>query len=283
MHTQPMVVIDWPMSIVYGICTVGLGLMTFRSVQVGNQNWRTGSSPLLQGAGGGAASMITVALLVGFLRSPGHRGAGGHRPGGLIPHLCHARGGAASPGGPPPDDRRDRLLPAPRHPVLHHGREPDEFCRDHEPHLRLRPGPGGVAEGRAGPRQRGGLGDLCRDVRYGGGGCGRPRKHRDQGHAGPRLQRGHRRGDHRGLLDDRPHYPTVASLRDLRCYGQRLHREAVCGRRHPGAGDGPHHDDHGHLLRPYPRLAPGCEILGRRISGGPSSGRSCRCSPRSFW
>ena len=48
MHTQPMVVIDWPMSIVYGICTVGLGLMTFRSVQVGIQNWRTGSSPLLK-------------------------------------------------------------------------------------------------------------------------------------------------------------------------------------------------------------------------------------------
>ena len=30
MHTQPMVVVDWPMSIVYGICTVGFAVMTFR-------------------------------------------------------------------------------------------------------------------------------------------------------------------------------------------------------------------------------------------------------------
>jgi TRAP-type C4-dicarboxylate transport system permease small subunit len=48
MRTEPMVVIDWPMSIVYGICTLGLALMTFRSVQVGFRNWRTGSSPLLK-------------------------------------------------------------------------------------------------------------------------------------------------------------------------------------------------------------------------------------------
>ena len=48
MHTQPMVVIDWPMSIVYGICTLGLALMTFRSIQVAIRNWATGSSPLLK-------------------------------------------------------------------------------------------------------------------------------------------------------------------------------------------------------------------------------------------
>lgn len=48
MQTQPMVVIDWPMSIVYGICTLGLALMTFRSIQVALKNWRTGSSPLLK-------------------------------------------------------------------------------------------------------------------------------------------------------------------------------------------------------------------------------------------
>jgi TRAP-type C4-dicarboxylate transport system permease small subunit len=48
MRTQPMVVIDWPMSIVYGICTLGLALMTFRSIQVALKNWRTGSSPLLK-------------------------------------------------------------------------------------------------------------------------------------------------------------------------------------------------------------------------------------------
>ncbi len=48
MHTQPMVVVDWPMSIVYGICTLGFAVMTLRSVQVAIANWRTGSSPLLK-------------------------------------------------------------------------------------------------------------------------------------------------------------------------------------------------------------------------------------------
>lgn len=48
MQTQPMVVIDWPMSIIYGTCTLGLALMTFRSIQVAVRNWRTGSSPLLR-------------------------------------------------------------------------------------------------------------------------------------------------------------------------------------------------------------------------------------------
>jgi TRAP-type C4-dicarboxylate transport system permease small subunit len=48
MQTQPMVVIDWPMSIVYGICTLGLAIMTFRSIQVALNNWRGGSSPLVR-------------------------------------------------------------------------------------------------------------------------------------------------------------------------------------------------------------------------------------------
>jgi TRAP-type transport system small permease protein len=48
MQTQPMVVIDWPMSVVYGICTLGLALMTFRSIQVAVKNWRFGCSPLLK-------------------------------------------------------------------------------------------------------------------------------------------------------------------------------------------------------------------------------------------
>ncbi|HSB03914.1 MAG TPA: TRAP transporter small permease, partial [Thermodesulfobacteriota bacterium] len=46
MQTQPMVVVDWPMSIVYGICTVGFAVMTFRAVRVAVDNWRTGSSVL---------------------------------------------------------------------------------------------------------------------------------------------------------------------------------------------------------------------------------------------
>ena len=46
MQTQPMVVVDWPMSIIYGICTVGFAVMTFRAIQVAIRNWRTGSSVL---------------------------------------------------------------------------------------------------------------------------------------------------------------------------------------------------------------------------------------------
>lgn len=46
MHTQPMVVVDWPMSIIYGICTVGFAVMTFRSIRVAADNWRSGSSVL---------------------------------------------------------------------------------------------------------------------------------------------------------------------------------------------------------------------------------------------
>ena len=48
MQTQPMVVVDWPMSIVYGVCTLGLVLMTWRSIQVAIKNWKTRSSPLLR-------------------------------------------------------------------------------------------------------------------------------------------------------------------------------------------------------------------------------------------
>ena len=46
MQTQPMVVVDWPMSIIYGICTFGFGVMTFRALQVAVGNWRSGSSVL---------------------------------------------------------------------------------------------------------------------------------------------------------------------------------------------------------------------------------------------
>ncbi len=48
MHTQPMVVVDWPMSIIYGICTVGLAVMTYRAIRVAVNNWRSGESPLLR-------------------------------------------------------------------------------------------------------------------------------------------------------------------------------------------------------------------------------------------
>jgi TRAP-type transport system small permease protein len=46
MQTQPMVVVEWPMSIIYGICTVGFAVMTFRAIRVAADNWRAGSSVL---------------------------------------------------------------------------------------------------------------------------------------------------------------------------------------------------------------------------------------------
>jgi TRAP-type C4-dicarboxylate transport system permease small subunit len=53
MQTQPMVVIDWPMSLVYGTCTAGLALMTWWSIRVGWDNWRSGSSILTRVAAEG--------------------------------------------------------------------------------------------------------------------------------------------------------------------------------------------------------------------------------------
>jgi TRAP-type C4-dicarboxylate transport system permease small subunit len=48
MRSQRMVVIDWPMSIVFGICTAGFLIMTLRAIQVTVVNWRTGTSPLVR-------------------------------------------------------------------------------------------------------------------------------------------------------------------------------------------------------------------------------------------
>lgn len=47
MHGQRMVIIEWPMSIVFGACTLGLAIMTVRSIQVAIRHWRTGTSPLI--------------------------------------------------------------------------------------------------------------------------------------------------------------------------------------------------------------------------------------------
>jgi TRAP-type C4-dicarboxylate transport system permease small subunit len=46
MQSQRMVVIDLPMSLVYGAATAGLAAMTVRSVQVALKHWREGESPL---------------------------------------------------------------------------------------------------------------------------------------------------------------------------------------------------------------------------------------------
>jgi TRAP-type C4-dicarboxylate transport system permease small subunit len=46
MDTQRMVVIDWPMSYVFGIGCIGFAIMTVRAIQVAVQHWRTGVSAL---------------------------------------------------------------------------------------------------------------------------------------------------------------------------------------------------------------------------------------------
>jgi len=50
MHGQSMVVIEWPMSIVYGAAFVGFAIMTIRAVQVAVTNWRSGESALTRTA-----------------------------------------------------------------------------------------------------------------------------------------------------------------------------------------------------------------------------------------
>jgi TRAP-type C4-dicarboxylate transport system permease small subunit len=50
MHFQSMVVIEWPMSIVYGSAFVGFGIMTARAVRVAIANWRAGESVLTRTA-----------------------------------------------------------------------------------------------------------------------------------------------------------------------------------------------------------------------------------------
>lgn len=53
MHGQSMVVIEWPMSIVYGSAFVGFAIMTLRAVQVAIVNWRAGESVLTRTAAEG--------------------------------------------------------------------------------------------------------------------------------------------------------------------------------------------------------------------------------------
>ncbi|MBL8691985.1 MAG: TRAP transporter small permease [Rhodospirillaceae bacterium] len=46
MQYQRMVVIDWPMSIVFGIGAAGFAILTLRSIQIAIRHWRTGESAL---------------------------------------------------------------------------------------------------------------------------------------------------------------------------------------------------------------------------------------------
>lgn len=47
MQTQRMVIIEWPMSIVFGACTAGLAIMTIRAADAALQNLHKRTSPLL--------------------------------------------------------------------------------------------------------------------------------------------------------------------------------------------------------------------------------------------
>ena len=135
---------------------------------------------------------------------------------------------------PAPDGRRARQLSAAGGAVLHPRRQPDEFGRHHQPHLRFRGGDLRLDARRSRPCQHLRLGDLRRHVRHRDRGCRRPRHHRDQGDEGPRLQHRIRGRRHRGVRDARPDHPAVAAVRDLRHDGQRLDRRAVSRRLHPG-------------------------------------------------
>jgi TRAP-type C4-dicarboxylate transport system permease small subunit len=46
MQFQRMVVIDWPMSLVYGAGALGFAVLTLRSIQLAIRNWRAGESAL---------------------------------------------------------------------------------------------------------------------------------------------------------------------------------------------------------------------------------------------
>ena len=46
MHNLKMTVVDFPMSVIYGLVTAGFALMTFRAAQVAMRHWRQGWSAL---------------------------------------------------------------------------------------------------------------------------------------------------------------------------------------------------------------------------------------------
>lgn len=46
MQFQRMVVVDWPMSIVFGIGAAGFAILTLRSIQIALRHWRDGESAL---------------------------------------------------------------------------------------------------------------------------------------------------------------------------------------------------------------------------------------------
>ena len=69
-------------------------------------------------------------------------------------------------------------------------------------------------------------------------GCRRPRHHRDQGDARPRLRSRLLGRRHRGIGDARPDHSAVAAVRHLRDDGQCLGRPAVRRRHRAGRRDG---------------------------------------------
>ncbi len=146
-----------------------------------------------------------------------------------------------------------------------------------DPHLQLRAGAGRLAQGRAGPRQRAGLGDLRRHERHRHRRRRRPGHHRDQGHEGARLRDRVRGGRDGRLGHAGADHPAEPALRDLRDDGQRVGGRAV-PRGHPAGRDDGHPDDaHGGLLRPQEQVGRRRQVLAHAaVQGAERAGRGGR-------
>src|SRR5207247_1354299 len=106
---------------------------------------------------------------------------------------------------------RQHVLPASLSAILLPRLQSDEFSRDHEPHLQLRPGAGGMAEGRTRAREHRRLDDLRRHVGNRDRRRRGPGDDRDQGDEGPRLSDRFLGRRDRGLGNARPHHSAFAA------------------------------------------------------------------------
>ena len=124
------------------------------------------------------------------------------------------------------------LVSAAGRAVLHPRRQPDEFGRHHQPHLRFRGCARGLDTRRARAREHHRLGHFRRHVGHCDRRCGGPWHDRDQGDEGSRLRHRIFGRRHGRILNARPDHPAVSAVRDLRNDGKCLDRRAVSRRRH---------------------------------------------------